>query len=58
MVKKYKFIAVWLLGLLAVATATARPKARQWTIDGRNCDVERVAGPRRVARGVTCAKSS
>lgn len=56
MVKKYKFIAVWLLGLLAVATATARPKARQWTIDGRNCDVERVAGPRRVARGVTCDK--
>ena len=55
MVKEYKFIAVWLLGLLAVATATARPKARQWTIDGRNCDVERVAGPRRHDGGAAAA---
>lgn len=54
--KNYKFLAVWLLSLLAVATATARPKARQWMIDGRKCDVERVAGRRHVASGVTLDK--
>lgn len=53
-----KFIVVWLLGLLAVATVAAKPKGRQWLIGTEYRNVERVAGPKHVTRGVSLAQYS